>query len=332
MEVVQGYRFAMDPTPAQVERLLSHCGGARFAFNTMLAAVNANLDQRTAERSYGIDDGELTPSMSWSAFGLQKEWNQRKQAVAPWWAENSKHAYQSGCVNLARALGNWSKARNGTRAGTMGFPRFKSKHRATPSCTFSDGVRLGADRRHVVLPVLGSIRLHHSTRKLARRVEAGTARITGTTISYRRGRWFVAFTVRLERTLGRPCHVKAGERVIGIDVGVRDQVVVATPDGRELERIRAPRHLEAAQTRLRALQRKAARQHGPYDPDTKTRREPSAGWRKTQAQVARTHHRVANLRETHLHTITARLTQSHDVIGVETLAITPMMAKAALHR
>lgn len=53
----------MDPTPAQVERLLSHCGGARFGFNTMLAAVKANLDQRTAERSYGINDGELTPSM-----------------------------------------------------------------------------------------------------------------------------------------------------------------------------------------------------------------------------------------------------------------------------
>lgn len=107
--------------------------------------------------------------MNWSAFGLQKEWNRCKAVVAPWWAENSKHAYQSGCVNLARALSNWSKARNGTRAGTMGFPGFKSLHRTTPTCSFSDGVRLSADRRHVVLPVLGSIRLHHSTAKRARR-------------------------------------------------------------------------------------------------------------------------------------------------------------------
>ena len=327
MEVVQAYRFALAPTPGQEERLASHCGASRFAFNTMLAAVKANLDQRTAERSYGITGEDLTPSLGWSAFALQKEWVRRKDAVAPWWKENSKHAYQSGCNNLGRALGNWSKARSGARAGTAGFPRFKARHRTTPSCAFSDGVRLDPDRHHVILPVLGSIRLHHSTRKLARRIEAGTARITGTTVSVRRGRWFVSFTVRVDRQIGRPAHVKAGAPVVGVDLGVRDLVVVATPDGREIDRITAPRHLEAAQAKLRTLQRKAARQHGPYDPESTTRREPSTGWRKTQARIAKTHHRVANLRENHLHNVTSALTKRHDVIGVETLAVKPMMKK-----
>ena len=330
MEMVQAYRFAMSPTPAQEQRLLSHCGASRFVFNTMLAAVKANLDQRTAERSYDIAEDELTPSLGWSAFALQKEWNRRKAQEAPWWKENSKHAYQSGCNNLGRALGNWTQSRKGARAGaSAGFPRFKSRHRAAASCAFSDGVRLTSDRHGVILPVLGRIRLHHSTRKLARRIEAGTARITGTTVSYRRGRWFVSFTVRLERELGRPAHVKAGAPVIGVDLGVRDLVVVATPDGREVDRITAPRHLQAAQTKLRALQRKAARQVGPYDPATKTRREPSTSWRRTQAQIAKTQHRVANLRETHLHRLTSTLTKRHDVIGVETLAVRQMMAKGA---
>ncbi len=53
------------PAPAQAERLASHCGAARFAFNTMLAAVKANLDQRTAERTYGITAADLTPSLNW---------------------------------------------------------------------------------------------------------------------------------------------------------------------------------------------------------------------------------------------------------------------------
>jgi putative transposase len=57
----QAYRFAVDPTPAQAEALLSHAGGAWFAFNTMLAAVRVNLDQRAAERSYGIAEADLTP-------------------------------------------------------------------------------------------------------------------------------------------------------------------------------------------------------------------------------------------------------------------------------
>ena len=40
--------------------LESHCGAARFAFNHMLGVVKANLDQRSAERSYGITEQELT--------------------------------------------------------------------------------------------------------------------------------------------------------------------------------------------------------------------------------------------------------------------------------
>ena len=47
----QAYRYALAPTPRQAEALLSHAGAARFAYNAMLAAVKANLDQRHAERS-----------------------------------------------------------------------------------------------------------------------------------------------------------------------------------------------------------------------------------------------------------------------------------------
>jgi putative transposase len=60
--VVQAYRFALDPTLGQVAMLESHCGAARFAFNYMLGVVRANLDQRSAERSYGLAGDELTPA------------------------------------------------------------------------------------------------------------------------------------------------------------------------------------------------------------------------------------------------------------------------------
>ena len=62
--------------------MLSHAGGARFAYNVMLAAVKANLDQRAAERSYGIAQDDLTPCISWSFQSLRNEWNRRKQTVA----------------------------------------------------------------------------------------------------------------------------------------------------------------------------------------------------------------------------------------------------------
>jgi Helix-turn-helix domain len=34
VRVVQAYRFALDPTPAQEQALRSHCGAQRFACNT----------------------------------------------------------------------------------------------------------------------------------------------------------------------------------------------------------------------------------------------------------------------------------------------------------
>jgi putative transposase len=75
MRVVQAYRFALDPTPAQERALRSHCGAQRFACNWGLGRIKANLAQREAERSYGIPEAQLTPAASWSAWALRKEFN-----------------------------------------------------------------------------------------------------------------------------------------------------------------------------------------------------------------------------------------------------------------
>jgi hypothetical protein len=116
---VRAYRFALDPSPVQERVLLSHCGAARVAYNWGLAAVKANLGQREAEKSYGIAPGDLTPLVPWDLPGLRRAWNQVKDQVAPWWAENSKEAYSTGLDALARALGNWSDSRTGRRKGPV---------------------------------------------------------------------------------------------------------------------------------------------------------------------------------------------------------------------
>jgi len=125
------------------------------------------------------------------------------------------------------------------------------------------------DRKHVTLPRLGTIKTHESTRKLARRIHAGTARILKATVRFERGRWLVSLGCLVARESGRPAHVKPGVGVVGIDAGVKDLLVVADPDGIELARYRAPRELKQAQRKLRALHRKAARQVGRWDETTR---------------------------------------------------------------
>ncbi|MFC3897590.1 IS607 family element RNA-guided endonuclease TnpB [Lentzea rhizosphaerae] len=320
--VIQAYRFALDLGPGQEQALRSHCGGRRRAFNWGLARIKANLDQRAAERTCGLAEAELTPSLWWSAYSLRKDWNLAKDEVAPWWAENSKEVYSCGLADLAAALGNWADSKRGKRKGRgLGFPRFKGK-RSGLSCRFTTGAfGLAEDRRHVKLPRIGLVRTHESTRKLARHVERGTARIRSATVSHRGGRWFVSFSVEITRASTAPSRP---ESVVGVDLGVKSLAVLSTG-----ETIPNPRHLDVALGELRRLQRQAARRAGP---DRRTRRVPSNRWRKTQARITRLHTRVANVRRDGLHKLTTALVRTHGTVVIEDLNVSGMIRNRRLAR
>ncbi|WP_440100135.1 IS607 family element RNA-guided endonuclease TnpB [Streptosporangium sp. H16] len=324
MRVHQAYRYALDPTPEQARLLASHCGAARFAFNWGLARVKAALSQRAAEQSYGLADEMLT-EVPWSLYGLRRAWNTAKNTVAPWWAEHSKEAYTTGLDGVARALRNWAASRHGTRKGPkMGFPRFKSKHRAAPSCRFTTGaIRVEADRRHVTLPRLGTIRTGESTRKLARHLERGTGRILSATVRCEGGRWFVAFTCEIDRTDRAPAQPEA---VVGVDLGVKDLAVLSTG-----EVVANPKHHRSALKRLRRLNKQLARRTGPRAPDG-ARREASARWAKTKAALGKAHARVANQRRDGIHQLTSRLAVTWGTVVVEDLNVAGMLAHRSLAR
>jgi IS605 OrfB family transposase len=321
VKTIQAYRFALDLTAGQERDVLAHAGAARVAHNWALAKVKAVMDQRAAERSYGVPDEQLTPSLSWSLAGLRKAWNAAKPDVAPWWSEVSKEAFNTGLDALARGLKNWADSRKGTRAGRpVGFPRFKSRRRTTPSLRFTTGaIRVEPDRMHVVLPRLGRLKLHESARKLARRLDNGTARVMSATVRRDGGRWHVAFTVEVDRAERRPARPAS---VVGVDVGIKHLAVLSTG-----ELVDNPRHLVAAQQRLRALGRALSRKTGP---DRRTGRRASKRWERAAARLGRAHARVANLRRDGLHKITTRLAREHGTVVVEDLNVTGMLRNRRL--
>ncbi|WJK36190.1 IS607 family element RNA-guided endonuclease TnpB [Solwaraspora sp. WMMA2065] len=323
MKTIQAYRFALDLTSRQERDVLAHAGAARLAHNWALAKVKAVMDQRIAERSYGVPDELLTPSLSWSLAGLRKAWNAAKPEVAPWWGEVSKEAFNTGLDALARGLKNWTDSRSGKRAGRpSGFPRFKSRRRTTPSVRFTTGaIRVEPDRMHVVLPRLGRLKLHESARKLARRIEAGTARIMSATVRRDGGRWHVSFTVEVERAERSPARPGS---VVGVDVGIRHLAVLSTG-----ELVDNPRHLVAARQRMHALGRTLSRKQGP---DRRTGRRPSKRWERAASRLGRAHARVAHLRRDGLHKLTTRLATTYGTVVVEDLNVTGMLRNRRLAR
>jgi putative transposase len=144
--MLQAYRFALDPAPAQARALASHCRAARKAFNEGLAQVKRCLDQRAAERSYGVSGAQLT-EVPWTLPALRRWWNGRKDQIAPWWRDNSKEAYNSGLDALARGLQAWSSSRAGKRGARTGFPQFKTRRRSRASCRFTTGAIRRRPRR-----------------------------------------------------------------------------------------------------------------------------------------------------------------------------------------
>ncbi|MEO6090950.1 MAG: IS607 family element RNA-guided endonuclease TnpB [Umezawaea sp.] len=324
MLVTHAYRFALDPTPRQIGVLLAHAGAARVAHNWCLGQVEANLDQREAEHSYGLAEDESTPVFPWSMYGMRKKWNQAKDVVAPWWAGNSKEAYATGIDDLARALKNWSDSKAGKRKGPrMGFPRFKSKRRSTPSCRFTTGaIRLEDDRKHVTLPVPGTLKTHENTRKLHRRIANGTAKVTSATVKRVAGRWYVSFCVQVEKRDRVPAWPDA---VIGVDLGVRTLAVFS--DGRPA--VDNPRHYDTARRKLGRLSRTVSRRVGP---DRRTRQQPSKRWQRADRQRNRVHHRVASLRREGIHQLTTALAREYGTIVVEDLNVSGMLRNRKLAR
>jgi len=94
--MIRAFVFALDPTDAQGEAFRSHCGGQRFAFNWGLALVRANVEQRDAERSYGLAEDQLAPPVSFSAYNLRRAWNQAKDSRAPWWGRTARRRTRPG--------------------------------------------------------------------------------------------------------------------------------------------------------------------------------------------------------------------------------------------
>lgn len=125
----------------------------------------------------------------------------------------------------------------------------------------------------------------------------------------------------------RPGHAgRSRYPIVGVDAGVKELLVVAAPDGTEIQRIPAPKPLKAAQAKLRRLQRRAARRCGPWNQAAKRKQDPSKRWVRAQAQIAKTHARVAHLRRQVLHEATTALAQQHAVIVVEDLNVAGMLS------
>jgi putative transposase len=305
VRVTQAYRFALEPTPAQERALRSHAGAARFAWNWGLAKCK---DRYEAEDKW------------YSAVDLHKLWNAEKKAdpALAWWGENSKCAYQEAFRDLDRALRDFIKSKMGLRKGRrLGFPKFKKRGKCRDAFRFGAGA-MRCVGRTVTLPRIGTLCTHESTRKLGRRLENGTARILSASVTRTAQRWFVSFTVEVDRVMPER-HASPGS-AIGVDLGVKT-LLTGVDDTEAIVTVNGPKALRSSLRKLRRVSRAHSR-----------KKEGGANRRKHADRLARIHARVANVRADALHKATTDLAARYETIVGEDLNVTGMLANRRLAR
>ncbi|GAA0396993.1 hypothetical protein Acor_62170 [Acrocarpospora corrugata] len=311
----QGFRVALAPTPEQRRRLGRHAGLSRVVENFCLERVKAALDQREAEKSYGVADKDLAP-VPWSAPALERAWRAAHPDRYPWFLDEglSSRVPKEACRVRAAGFKNFFDSRNGKRKGKKaGFPDWRKRKHGSRFRYDADRARPESDRL-VRLPGIGKVRALEGMSWLTGRIADGRARLLGATVKEVAGRWWVSFQLEIDRSdIGRRRTVASDAPACGIDVGVKRFATIVDDDGTVTE-IYAPKPLKTALRKLRkankALSRKA---HG------------SSNRAEAVKRLGKVHLEIASQRGDFLHKTTTRLARTKRAIAVETLNVAGMV-------
>jgi putative transposase len=315
-QIVQAFTLVLDPTPEETAQIARFFGARRKAFNWTLAQMKADLERY-------LETGESSTPPSF--YSLRKRWNAEKNSVcvndetgAVWWPEVSKEVFADGVRGATDAYWRWRKSRAGTIKGRkVGFPRFKKRGQDRDRFSFTTGaMRLEADRRHLTLPVLGTIRTHENTRRIERLIALGRAKVLSVTVSAKGERIVAAVRVSVARP--QQAGVTNPDSVVGIDVGVRRLATVATTN-EVIGELANPRALEHRLKELRRLCRQRCR-----------RTRGSRRYQETAAKITRLHAQVAHVRRHTIHVFTTNLAKTHGVMVVEGLDAASLLQQKGL--
>ncbi len=228
---------------------------------------------------------------SWQT--LNNNFNKTKQED-DWTSSQDQRAALYAIKNLGQGIANWVSKR-------AKFPKFKGRGHKQSFTTDAQAVRV--EGKKIKLPKIGWIKMFQELRFVGKIIKV--------TISRTAHRWFVSITVETE---GTEAVDNSTHPVIGIDVGINTLATLS--DGTKYDN---PRPLKRYERKLKREQRKLSR-----------RIFKSKNWFKQKAKIARTHYRIACIRNDAHHKGTTDIVNRASGIAIETLKITNMLKNRKL--
>jgi len=220
----------------------------------------------------------------------------KSQSETEWLGEVSNVALQQSIRNADVAFSNFFKKRSQ-------YPKFKKRKNGGSAKFTNWGFRLKDDSFYVA-KIKTPIRVAWS-RELP-------SEPSSCTISQNpSGQWFVSFTCETEVAP----YAKTNKR-IGIDLGV--ETFATFSDGTKVSQPKS----------IRKLRRKLAKAQWSHS----RKKIGSKNREKARIKVARTHQRIANIRNDFLHKLSSSIVRENQTIAIEDLAVSKMVKNRRLAR
>lgn len=239
------------------------------------------------------------------SFGdLGKRLVELKNDEATLWLKNAhSKVLQQALINLDQAYKNFFI--NGS-----GFPKFKSKH-GKQSCRFpKDAIsKIRGNRINIIKP-LSNIHFKCSKRDEIHLNHFQKSIRSGTLLKTRSGNYY--FSILLD--LPTKKELKESQKMIGLDMGIKDFIVDS--DGGRYENLRIKRNNEK---KLKKLHRRVSK-----------KKKGSRNREKARVKLAKFHEKLNNKKEYYLHELSNKILSENQTVVIEDLSVSGMMKNKCL--
>ena len=287
-KIYKAYKFRMYPSDEQRILLNQFLGCSRFIYNHYLDYK----DKIYQEENRNVSLSDLKKDL----INLQVEY--------PWLKE------MDSCI-LRTSLDNLDDAYNRYFKGQNSFPRFKSKNnhdtyktlcnRSTYKGKTYESIKIDIENKVLTLPKIKEIKV-----KGYRNLKEFKGKILSATVEKVANKYYVSLCC--EEEIMVPDFYP--ERIVGIDIGVKN--IVVTSDGEKYDNL--IKRQERLEKRVRGLKTALSRKE-----------KGSNNYKKQLIKIQRVYEKLRNIRKYTIHSITKKIVTENDIIAVESLQTKKMI-------
>jgi len=276
MVITKAMKMRIYPSKEQAAKIDATLNSCRFVYNHMLERNTKAYKRRSEHLNYNAMQN-LLPKM---------------KRYMTWLSDADSQALKYACRQVDYAFKRFFRKQGG-------YPNFKSKKNPLQSYTTTNAKSIHYEPGRVCIPCLGWMKCSDK--------RALEGRICYSTISRKRGRYYVSVTYKVEND-AHPVYADP-DKVIGLDYSSDGLFVSSNGECADM-----PHFYREAQDSLAKQQRKLSKKQGFRKGERRSGR-----YLKQLQTVQKLQEHVANQRSDFLHKLSAQIANECDAVAVEDL-------------